>query len=419
MDIKRYDNIKETLFLATLPNGLEIRVIPRPGYSRAFAAFGTNYGGADRRFRLREQFIDTPAGVAHFLEHKMFDMPDGNNALRVLSESGAQPNAFTSDAMTCYYFDCTEGFYENLNMLLSFVSTPYFTPESVQKEQGIIGQEIRMYDDSPDLRRALYHAGPLRDSVAGTIGSIAEITDKTLYDCHSAFYAPSNMCLSVVGDVDPARVETLAEELLPKERAPVPEPDYGEPPADAPAKTEASAAMEVSQPQFLFGSKFRPASTGPALLRQKLTASLALTALIGRSSDFYTSLYAKGLLSSDFEFETDYSGGSACVIAGGESREPKKVLESFSAEVEKVLKNGLNEDVFKRVKRMSYGQRLRSLDDFDSLAVSLVDGCFGGWRPLDAFEALEGISASECADFIGNALAPQKLALSVITPVKG
>ena len=177
-----YAQIGETLYSARLANGLELRVIPKKDFSTFYAAFAANYGGACLRFRVDGEERDTPAGVAHYLEHKMFDLPGGDSALNILSANGADPNAFTSSGMTCYYFQCTEGFEENLRMLLHFVSTPYFTDESVQKEQGIIGQEIRMCDDSPDyviydeLMRCLYDHHPIRDSVAGTVGSIAEIT---------------------------------------------------------------------------------------------------------------------------------------------------------------------------------------------------------------------------------------------------
>ena len=218
-----YPGVGETLWRSTLENGLRVSVITKPGYTRCFAMFATDYGGADRRFRLGGEYIDTPAGVAHFLEHKMFDMPEGDNAMTLLASNGAQPNAFTSSGMTAYYFESTEGFYENLETLLRFVSTPYFTPESVQKERGIIGQEIRMCEDNPDyvvydeLMRCLYAHNPIRDSVAGTVESIAAITPETLYSCHKIFYNPSNMCLCVAGDVDPRRVEDAARRILPAE----------------------------------------------------------------------------------------------------------------------------------------------------------------------------------------------------------
>lgn len=194
----------ENVWATTLPNGLRVRVLCKPDFQRSYAVFATCYGGADRRFRVGDTWTDTPAGVAHYLEHKLFDMPDGSDALLTLSENGADPNAFTSTNMTAYYFSCTDGFEENLRTLLRFVSTPYFTDASVAKEQGIIAQEIRMGEDDPDravwrnLMRCLMARDGARDAVAGTVESIAEITPETLYACHRAFYAPSNMVLCAV-----------------------------------------------------------------------------------------------------------------------------------------------------------------------------------------------------------------------------
>ena len=203
MESRDYPNIGEKLYSTVLENGLRLNVVPKAGFSTRYAVFADNYGGAHRRFQLEGQTIDTPAGVAHFLEHKMFDLPNGDNALNILSANGADPNAFTSSGVTCYYFQCTEGFEENLRMLLHFVSTPYFTAETVEKEQGIIAQEIMMGEDSPDsavyynLMEMLYAHHPVRDKVAGTVESISQITHETLYACHKAFYAPSNMALCV------------------------------------------------------------------------------------------------------------------------------------------------------------------------------------------------------------------------------
>ena len=186
----------ENVWAATLPNGLRVRVLCKPDFQRSYAVFATCYGGADRRFRVNDTWTDTPAGVAHYLEHKLFDMPDGSDALLTLSENGADPNAFTSTNMTAYYFSCTDRFEDNLRTLLRFVSTPYFTDASVAKEQGIIAQEIHMGEDDPDravwrdLMRCLLARDGARDAVAGTVESIAQITPETLYTCHRAFYAP-------------------------------------------------------------------------------------------------------------------------------------------------------------------------------------------------------------------------------------
>ena len=272
----KYDAIGETLYFDTLPNGLTIQVMPKPGFAKCYAVFATNYGGADRRFRIGGQWRDTPAGVAHFLEHKMFDTPDGGNALAVLSANGADPNAFTSSGMTAYYFESTQGFYDNLRTLLSFVSVPYFTDESVQKEQGIISQEIRMIEDNPgfvvynNAMKCIYEHNPVRDSVAGTVESIAEITAQTLYDCHKVFYNPSNMTLAVVGDVSPERVAAIAREVLPSEPGERPERDYGEAESELPVRRFVTEAMEVSAPQFIIASRFDPAPAGEARGQRRL-----------------------------------------------------------------------------------------------------------------------------------------------------
>ena len=219
-----YPRIGEKAIWETLPNGLPVCVVPKPGYARKFAFFTTRYGGMDMRFQLDGQWLDTPAGIAHYLEHKMFDTEDGN-ALQELSQNGAEPNAFTSNATTAYYFDCTEHFEENLRILLSFVSVPYFTQESVDKERGIIDQEIGMNEDSPDsalfelLAAGMYRVHPVRVPILGTHETIRDITPEILYLCHRAFYAPGNMTLCVLGDVDPEEVLSLIHISEPTRRS--------------------------------------------------------------------------------------------------------------------------------------------------------------------------------------------------------
>ena len=299
-----YPRIGETVLRTTLPNGLTVAVVPKPLYRKRYAFFTTRYGGMDMRFRLDGVWHDTPAGIAHYLEHKMFDTEDGN-ALQVLSQNGTEPNAFTSNATTAYYFDCTEHFEENLRILLSFVSVPYFTQESVDKERGIIGQEIRMVEDTPDWRvytnllECLYHSSPARVAIAGTVESIAEITPETLYACHKAFYDPANMMLCVVGDVKPDEIAAIAEEILPESRGEVIERDYGQEDMRVVEKCRREA-MEVSMPQFLVGFKCPPAADGAALMRQDIIADIACDILLGDSSPLYQRLYDKGLINGSF-----------------------------------------------------------------------------------------------------------------------
>lgn len=419
MNKTEYKNIGETVYCSELPNGLQVYVIPKPGFQSFYAIYGTRYGGAMRRFSLDGQMHDTPSGVAHFLEHKMFDLPGGDNALNILSANGADPNAFTSSGATCYFFRCTSGFEENLRMLLHFVSTPYFTEETVQKEQGIIGQEIRMGDDSPgseiyyNLLSLLYNHHPIKDKVAGTIDSIAEITAQTLYDCHKVFYSPSNMVLCVEGDVDPEKILSIASEELPSEKSSIPRADFGTSESLIPVAAKKSVRMEVSAPQFLIGAKVDPFAD----LRTKIVASIALKLLCGSSSSFYTRLYAEGLLTRDFDFETDYSAETGTVIIGGESPDPEKVYAEFVKELASVASCGFDRAYFDRCLKSAIGSRLRSLEDFEDVCVNTVFGRFEGFDYFEGYELIKGITKEDCEAWLAENLPEDRLAISIITPV--
>ena len=419
-----YSNIGETLYSAELKNGLRLFVIPKKGFQSCFAVFAANYGGAARVFTLDGQRFDTPAGVAHYLEHKMFDMPDGDSAINLLTANGADPNASTGDDMTCYYFQCTERFEENLRLLLHFVSTPYFTEETVQKEQGIIGQEIHMGEDNPgtanyySLLKLLYRHHPIREKVIGTVESIAEITPEILYACHAAFYTPANMVLCVAGDVDPERVLAIAEEELSSEEKPVPVVSFGEEEDLLPVGSRNVLEMPVSTPQFLIGAKLQPAEKGPALFRQQLTASLAMRLLAGASSPFYNRLYEAGLLNRSFDADADFSTGVGTVILGGESRDPDAVLSALNEEVARIGKVGLDNALFERTKRAGIGSALRGMEDFDDVCVSLALDEFDGFCYLDYPAVMASIEKSECEAFLRDALRPERLALSILAAKK-
>ena len=420
-----YPATGDTLYSGTATNGLRVRVVPKKGFSGFYAVFGTDYGGTYRRFRLNGKEYDTPAGVAHYLEHKMFDLPDGDSALNLLSQNGADPNAFTSSDVTCYYFHCTHRFEENLRMLLHFVSTPYFTAETVQKEQGIIGQEIHMGEDNPgtanyyQLLNLLYRNHPIREKVIGTVESIAEITADTLYECHAAFYTPGNMVLCVAGDVDPDRILSIAEEELPPEQKPIPEVLFGEAEDLLPAAQRAVLNMPVATTQFLIGAKLRPAEKGLLLFRQQLTASLALRLLTGPSSPFYNRLYESGLLNRSFDADADFSTGVGTVIIGGESRDPDAVLQALLDEVSRIGKAGLDPILFERSRRAALGGALRAMEDFDDVCVSLVLDEFDGFCYLDYPSVMASIEKTECEAFLADALKPERLALSIVEAKKG
>ena len=425
-----YRSIGETLYSGELENGLKIFVIPKKGFNSFYAVFGTHYGGSMRRFEINGETIDTPAGVAHFLEHKMFDMPDGSNALNSLSESGADANAFTSTDMTCYHFSCTERFEENLRKLLTFVSTPYYTEETVQKEQAIIGQEIQMGDDSPgrqiyyDLLSLLYEHHPIRDAVVGTKESIAEITAKTLYDCHSVFYAPSNMVLCVEGDVEPERIAAIAEEILPKDKKSIPHADFGESEALVPAEKRKEREMPVAMPEFLIGGKLKSEAVGMApkdsatLIRERLIAGMALRLLAGVSSSFFTRLYADGTLTRDFDYEADFTAGTGTTIIGGQSPDPERVMTELLAEAKLIAEKGFDKAYFSRIRKAMIGGRLRGLEDFDGICVSLIGDWFDGYCTFDTLDILPDIRKEECEAWIAENITEEKLAMAVIRPVR-
>ena len=421
MEKKRYEALGETLYTGTLENGLTVYVIPKPDFEKKYASFATGYGGADRRFQLDGAWRDTPAGIAHFLEHKLFDTETGN-ALADLAANGASPNAFTSAEMTAYHFECTAGFEENLKTLLSFVSIPWFTAESVAKEQGIIGQEIDMIEDHPghavyyNLLKGLYGTHPVRDSIAGTVESIAQISAETLYDLHRAFYRPSNMVLCAVGDVDPERVLEIAREALPKDYHAPPVKDYGSPDGIPVINPKTEVKMEVSQPIFFAGTRVPPGTSGEASLQKELTGHLATQYLAGKSSPLYVRLYGEGLISTDFACAFMNGRSYAITAFAGESRDPDRVLEEVKAELKNIQAQGIDEVRFTRLKKATSGQLIRKLDSIETLCHEQTESHFHGASALDQPALLTNITGADVQAFIADHLKPEQFALSVVSP---
>ncbi len=416
-----YPQLGETVWEETLPNGLALRVVSKPHYTKACAFFVTRYGGMDLRFQRGGRWLDTPAGIAHYLEHKMFDTKDGN-ALQELAKNGAEPNAFTSNAITAYYFYSTEHFYDNLKILLQFVSIPYFTQESVEKEQGIIGQEIRMVEDTPDwqvyqqLMECLYEKSPARVSVAGTVESIRAITAETLYDCHNAFYTPSNMVLVVVGSVDPARVAAIARAVLPESGGPEIPRDYGEEESPAPAKGEAVQEMEVSMPQFLAGYKCPTPPEGAEQLRLSMIGDMACDILFGDSSPLYRRLYEEGLINGSFGGNFDILPGAAYLYVGGDANDPHAVHRSITAEAQRLGREGIDEGFYQQIRRAAYGQMIRSLNSFENIAIAQAEGVFHHYDYYAFPEVFASITKADIETFLRENITEERTALSLILP---
>ena len=424
MTAYEYPRLGERLYRETLPNGLTVMVVPRPGFTKKLAYFVTDFGSIHTDFRLDGREIHAPAGIAHFLEHKMFDLPGDRDVSAELAALGAGTNAFTSYDMTAYYISCTENFEPALRLLLEFVSTPYFTEESVRKEIGIIDQEIGMNEDAADtksfeyLMEGMYHTHPIRVPILGTCESIRRITPELLYDCHRAFYTPGNMLLCVVGDVDPHRIAAIAAQVLGSEKRSVGEKlrpwneDMTVP------SGERTAEMDIAMPMFQIGFKCEPLGRGEAAIRQEIVGDLAAEALFGESSELYLRLYEQGLIDSSFGGGFETVDGMALLLCSGDSYETDRIRDALVAQAEKIAREGIPEDAFTRMKRSAFGRRIRDLDSFDSTCFRLCSYHLSGFDYFD-FPALYGsVTTAELQEFLRRVVRPERCCQSVVNPFK-
>ena len=417
-----YPELQEQVYRETLPNGLTVLVVPRPGFSRKIAYFVTDFGAIHTDFTLDGTHYQVPGGIAHYLEHKLFDMPDGD-VMAKFAALGANPNAFTSYDLTAYYFSCTEHFAESLKLLLEFVSTPYFTKESVEKEQGIIGQEIGMNEDSPDTRIfemlacSLYKDHPVRVPILGSRESIAQITPELLEVCHRAFYRPGNMLLCVVGDVDPEQVCDLARQVLPREDTAQVSRVQAWPEDMTAQEPLTTSAMEVSMPMFYLGFKAEPLQNGEAAVRGETIGDLAAEALFGESSPLYLRLYEEGIIDSSFGGGFDTIDGMAMLTAYGDSENPQAVRTAILEEAQRLLRDGIPEADFLRMKRSALGRRIRELDSFDATCFRVCAYHFSDFDYFRFPSVYQSVTAREVLEFIGRIVTEPRCALSIINPL--
>ena len=416
-----YTALGEKLFRQVLPNGLTTVVVPRPGFTKKLAYFVTDFGSIHTDFRLEGKEYHVPAGIAHFLEHKMFELPD-RDVTGEFAALGGNVNAFTSYDMTAYYVSCTEHFSENLRLLLEFVSTPYFPEKSVQREMGIIDQEIGMNADTPETRifaqltEIMYRSHPIRVPILGDCDSIRHITPETLHACHKAFYTPGNMILCVIGDVEAEEVVTIASQVLGDEKRPVGEKlrAWEEEPACA---GNVRCQMEVAMPTFLLGFKCEATGTGENAIRQEIIGDLACEALFGESSALYLKLYNEGLIDGSFGGGFETVDGGALVTCGGDSEDPEAVRAAILERARELVKEGIPEADFLRIKRSAMGRRVRDLDSFDSTCFRL---CAYHFSDFDYFRfpgVYPDITADAVLAFLDRVIQPQRCAISIIDPV--
>lgn len=421
MELCKYPHLEEAVYRHTLPNGLPILVLPRPGFTKKLSYFVTDYGSIYTKFSVNGTAYTTPDGVAHYLEHKLFDMPDRDISAE-FAQLGAHINAFTSYDMTAYYFSCTDHFDACLRLLLQFVSTPYFTAESVAKEQGIIGQEIEMNADLPDsvvfeqLMQAMYKNHPIRTPILGTRESIANITPEVLTACHKAFYRPDNMLLCIVGDVDPENVVAIAQEILPDAPEDAVEKDASWPETMTVATAEVETKMDVAMPMFQLGFKCPAVERGDTTIRRELIGEFAAEALFGESSALYLQLYQDGLIDASFGGGYETVEGMCMLTASGDSRDPRAVREAILAQVEKLLETGIPEKDFLRMKRSAMGRRIRGLDNFSSTCFRLCAYHFSGFDYLTFPRLYAQVTSQEVLSFLETAVTRENCCLSIIQP---
>ena len=411
-------DIGESYIKAVHPSGLKIYILEKPQYNSAYAVFGTKYGSIDTCFSVNGEKTQVPEGIAHFLEHKLFESEDGD-AFTKYAATGAYANAYTSFDRTCYLFSCSDRFYDNLGILLDFVQSPYFTAETVQKEQGIIGQEIRMYDDSPEWRvmfnmlLAMYKNHPVRIDIAGTVESIAEIDDKLLYKCYNTFYNPSNMFICIAGNVNSEKVLSQINGAI-KTNAPIEIERIGCDEPDEVCKSSVEQRLAVAQPMFCFGYKEsmdKPERT----VKEKVRTALLLEIIAGDSSPLYKKLINEGLINVEFSFECFTGNGYSAVIFEGESSDPKRVAEEIKAEVTRLKSDGIDKKLFSAVRCGMYGEAVRSFNSVESVATQLVTCAMSDSGLFDELKYIKSATPEKVYKRL-SLLDNDKTVLSVINP---
>lgn len=418
--------VKEKLYTEKLENGLTVMIVPKPGIQKKYIIWGTNYGSNDSEFIVpgEENVTKVPNGVAHFLEHKLFEQENGTNSLDVLTALGVNANAYTTNDHTAYLFECTDNFYEALDELMDYVQHPYFTDENVEKEKGIIGQEIMMYDDYPDWKvylnamQAMYHNNPIKIDITGTIETISHIDKEILYKCYNTFYNPSNMALVVSGDFNPEEIlEEIKKRLVDKKSSGEIKRIYPEEPEEI-VQEKIEQKLEVSQPLYTIGIKESKKNCNTESkseqVRKCIAVEILLTLLLGRSSKLYQELYKDGIVYSvpslDYEFGNTYSH----ILITGQTTKPEELYERFKKEIKKFKEEGINKDDFNRIKKTIYGRYVKEYDDVQDIARMFLADYFKGINSFDYLEEIETINVEYLEQVLKDIFRKEKMVLSVV-----
>ena len=421
MQIIEDSRVKEKVYVEKLPNGLTVMIIPKKGIQKKYVIWGTNYGSNDSKFIVPGETEETevPKGVAHFLEHKMFEQESGINSLDTLTALGVDANAYTTNDHTAYLFECTENFYPALDELMDYVQHPYFTDANVEKEKGIIGQEIMMYDDYPEWKvylnamEAMYHEHPVKLDITGTIETISHIDKEILYKCYNTFYNPSNMAMVICGDFEPEKLlEEVKKRLIDKKANgeikriyPVEKEDI--------VKEKIEQNMDVSQPLFAIGIKDKLADTKERV-RKHIAIEILLNMIIGKSSNLYKELYDEGLLFAVPSLDYEFARGYAHILITGQSLEPEKVYEKFKKAVEEMKASTIDTKEFNRIKKRIYGEYVKEYNDVEDIARMFLADYFKEINSFDYLEEISTINEQYVEQILKQVFDDKKMVISVI-----
>ncbi len=429
MNTKKFFNsaLGEEMQFVLHKSGLRVYLFPKKGFSKYYAIYGTEYGSLNRTFKVpgEDKMTTVPDGIAHYLEHKLFEEENGGNAFDRFAKTGGSSNAFTSFDLTAYLFSCTDNFYENLDILLDFVNRPYFTDENVAKEQGIIGQEIKMYDDEPEWRvffnslTAMFHNNPVKIDIAGTVESISHITPEILYKCYNTFYNPSNMILVLAGDIDMEKALCYVDKYVSEERnlGRVETPEISEPRERVQEYIE--QRLSVSQPIFRIG--FKDNSSGMSeneLLKKEIATDIILEAVFGRSSDLYLELYEMGIIDSSFECEADIERQYGFSLIGGESAEPEKVYAVIKERLVGYAQNGIPDEAVDRAKKVLISQDIKTFNSVERMGNAFIRRLINGQNPLEYKQAVESVTKEDIQSRLCEHFDTSNSVLSVVRPIE-
>ena len=422
MNIKEVKNelLNERYFDIDHSSGLKILVMPKENYSSSYAIFATKYGSIDTMIQMKDgSFKEIPEGTAHFLEHKLFESED-LDAFERFAKTGASANAYTSFDRTGYLFSCSANFKKNLEILLDFVQNPYFTQATVEKEQGIIGQEIDMYKDAPDWEvmfnclRTMYHNLPVRVDIAGTQESIAKISAETLYGCYDNFYNLHNMVLAVAGNVSVDEEIEAADKMLKPVDGKMAQRKVIEEPKEV-FDSYVEEKLSVATPQFMFGFK-ESWDTPERTAKEEVTMEILLDMLSGPSSELYRRLFDEKLINNSFGFEYFTGFGYSCVLFAGESTDPRRVADEIVEEIKNFRKNGFDAAAFERTKKKLYGRMIMGMNDVDGIANNMVVSYFAGEDIFTDFDIYKTVTLDDVAELFEKTLDEEYSVLSVIKP---